>query len=123
MTDKFYNKNNNINIMITTDLASRGIDIPLLDYVINYQIELEELPEMENMEKLLILYRMMNYHICVILKIRKMTNVLCYLCIKGVNKKRNRNMMMRCESKINICNENENEPPVKKRRINVNRSD
>eukprot|EP01084_Bolivina_argentea_P040826 75362_1 len=38
MTEKFYDKNNNINIMITTDLASRGIDIPLLDYVINYQI-------------------------------------------------------------------------------------
>eukprot|EP01084_Bolivina_argentea_P164495 285994_1 len=53
-------------------------------------------------------------------KIRKMANVLC---IKGVNKKRNRNMMMRCESKINICNENDNEPHVKKRRINVNRSD
>ncbi len=38
ITETFYNKNNNINIMITTDLASRGIDIPLLDYVINYQM-------------------------------------------------------------------------------------
>ena len=31
-------KKKQINIMIVTDLASRGIDIPLLDYVINFQI-------------------------------------------------------------------------------------